>query len=478
MMKTKKILTLLLIICMVSALSIMTACSNTKKQTEDLSTKLNSKLDAYKTDLQDSASTMNTNANIKSYLTSWAESKGISYTTDSAGNVIMTVKAGKDYKSAAPTVILCPYDKNQFSNYINPIAMALYTVKNNENTGKLTVIFTQEAGHDFSGVKSLSSKYFTDDSNVFCLNGGQKGLFALKSGASSTYTFTEAVDHKTPSYTKAYKITITGLPGGQPDSKISKVVNPITKLESLLASLKSSSIGYELASFNGGNDSTLYAKSASITIVVDADKETSFKDKMDSQTQKFNEKNKDDLPGAKYSYKAVAMPSSVLTTESCSKFVSFMYTLFDGVYHGSNNSDNNNDETMAINSIGTIRTTDTSIVINSVAYSLDKATLSEIDSGNKTLCSLSDVSYKKTGSIDLWTGKSNSAFAKAVSDAYDKYTSQALTYTDSVTSSSASFIKQKNKKCNIMCITVNDNVVKDCTGTLVTFLQNSNSTSK
>ena len=476
-MKSKKIVALLLILCMISVLTIMTSCDNTKKQTEDLSAKLNSKLDAYKTDLQDSASTMKTNANIRSYLTSWAQSKGIKYSTDQAGNVIMSIKSSSDYKSVAPTVIVCPYDKNQFNNYINPVAMALYTIKNNEKTGKLTVIFTQESGHDFSGVKALDSKYFTDSSNVFCLNGGQKGLFGLKSGASSTYAFTESIDRKTPAYTKAYKVTLSGLPGGQPDSKISKMINPITKLESLLASLKSSSIGYELASFNGGNDGSLYAKSASITIVVDADKEVNFKEKMDTQTQNFNKKYAEEYPGVKYSYKAVSVPSSVLTTSSCSRFVSFMYTLFDGVYHGNDENKNNSDELLSINNISTIRTTDSAIKISSVAYSLDPATLKLIDSGEKTLCSLSDVKYKKTSSIPLWTGKTDTDFTKAVSDAYDQYSSQTLTYTDSVTSSNANFIKQKNSKCNIMCITVNDNVVKDCTGTLITFLRNSNNSS-
>lgn len=470
-MKSKKVLVIAMIVCLVSVMSIMTSCDNTKNQTENLSSKLKNKLEAYKTDLKDSASTMKTNDNIKSYLTSWAKSKGINYTTDDAGNVIMTKSAGSKYKDVAPTVIVCPYDQNQFENYINPVATALYTIKNNESTGKLTVIFTKESGHDFSGIQALDSKYITNDSKVFCLNGGQKGLFATKSGASSTYRFTQSVSYRSPSYTKAYKITISGLPGGQPDSKISDYVNPITKLESLLASLKSKGIGYELASIKGGNDSNLYATSATMTIVVDADKEESFKEKMEELTKDFKEKYSKDYPKINYTYKSVSTPSKVLTTSKCSKFVSYMYTLLDGEYY---KDDDGN--LVSITNISYIKSSGSSIKINSVAYSLDAANLAEIDNGEKTLCSLSGVKYKKTSSTPLWKGSSTSKFAKAVSTAYNTYTSSNLTYTDSITASNASYISKLNSKCSIICVTVNDNVVEDCTGTIIEYLMNSNQT--
>ncbi|WP_303858048.1 hypothetical protein [Aminicella lysinilytica] len=468
-MKRKKIAILLLITCLITGMSLMTSCNNTEDPTKDLSAKLDSKLNAYKTDLQDSADTMNSNKNIRNYLTSWAKEKGISYNVDKAGNVIMTSDAGKGYKEVAPTVILCSYDESQFSSYIDPIVMALYTIKNNESTGKLTVIFTAENGHSLSGVKSLSSSYFTDDTNVFCINSGQKGLFATKTGASSSYRSTQSISYTTPTLTKAYKISMTGLPGGQPDSKTSDMINPITRMSSLLSSLKSSGISYQLASINGGDDDDLYAKSASMTIVIDANKEESFIEKMDKATEKF----KDEFKGIKYSYKKVSMPSKVISTSDCNRFVSFMYTLLDGVYY---KDDDGN--LVSITNISSIKTTDSSIRIGSVAYSLDKANLKEIDTGEETLCNLSGISYKKTSSIPLWEGKSDTKFTTAVAAAYKDYVSQTLTYSDSVPSSLASYISQKNSKCDIISITVNDNVVKDCTGALVTYLIDTNQKDK
>lgn len=468
-MKSKKILVVILIICLVGTLTALTSCNNTKKQTEDLSSKLKTKLEAYKTDLNDSAGTLNSNARIQSYLESWAKSKGVTYTKDSAGNIIMTRKSSSDYKDVAPTVIVCSYNYKQFKNYINPVATALYVIKNNESTGKLTVVFTNENDNDYSAIKALDSKYITSDSRVFCIGSGQKGLFAAKSGASSSFKFTKAVSYKTPTYTKAYKITITGLPGGQTDSKVSSYLNPITRLESLLSSLKSRGTGFELASFNGGNDSTLYARSATLTVCIDPNKEESFVEKMDSLTQNFNDKKSDEYPGVKYTYKKVSLPSKVMTTASCNKYMNFMYTLLDGVYYR-----DDDDNLVSINSINRINTTDSSIVIYSVAYSLDTTNLQEINRGEKTLCALSGASYEKTATVPLWQGNAKSKFATAVSTAYKNYNSSNLTYTDSVNSSTASYIKAKNKKCDIVCITVNDNVDEECTGAIIQYLKDSN----
>jgi len=468
-MKSKKFLVVMLIICLIATLSALTSCNSTKNQTEDLSSKLKNKLEAYKTDLNDSANTLSSDAKIENYLVNWAKSKGIKYSKDSAGNVIMTRKTSTSYKDVDPTVIVCTYNHKQFNNYINPIALALYTVKNNESTGKLTVIFSAASENDYSDLESLSSKYFTSKSKVFCIGSAEKGAFSAKSGASSSYKFTKAVSYNSPAYTKAYKITISGLPGGQPDSKVSSYLNPITRLESLLRSLKSSSINFEIANFSGGDDSTLYAKSATVTICVDPNKEESFIEKMDNLTQNFSKKKTDEYPGVKYTYKKVSVPSKVMSTTGCNKLMNFMYTLLDGVYYK-----DDDDNLVSINSIDYIKTTQSKTIIKSVAYSLDPVNLKEIDRGEETLCTLSGAGFKKTGSVKLWEGSSDSDFAKAVSTAYNEYSTSSLTYTDSVEASSASYIKKLNNKCNIICVTVNDNVVEDCTGTIVQYLINSN----
>lgn len=471
-MNNKKITSLVLIFFLVASMGLLASCSsNNTNQTatitqEELSNKIETKIDAYKTDLLDSKNSMKSNDAIQEYLENWAKSKGVSYESDKAGNVIMKVKSSKAYQDASPTVIVCPYDYLEFENYCNPVAMALYTVKNNESTGKLTVIFAREKGHDLKGISKVSKKYFTDDTKVFCLNASDKGLFSLNSGASSTYKFTQSVERTAPTLTKAYKITMKGLSTTQPDSQISDTTNPITRLEDLLVSLKNKNIRYEIADFHGGKYTNLYASSASMTIVIDANKEQAFLEKMEDVTTRFNEDKNKKHPGATYTYKEVDLPNSVIQQSDSSKLVNFMYTLLDGVYE----KDEETGDLVSITNVSKITSKDNQVTISAVAYSLNASNLKTIDTDQRTLCNLSDIKYQKTGSIPLWQGKTDTDFTAGVSSAYNKTTGKSLSYSDSVTSTSASYVAKKNSNCDCVSITLNENIVNDCTKTIMNYL--------
>ena len=135
-MKIKKITSLILVTCLVFSMLLLASCSggnNSKISTEDLSNKINSKLSAYATDLEESTAFSKGNKYIRQYLRNWAKSKDVDCTIDSANNVIMTQKTSEEYKDADPTVIICPYDSSESENYTAAIALSLYVIKNNES---------------------------------------------------------------------------------------------------------------------------------------------------------------------------------------------------------------------------------------------------------------------------------------------------------------------------------------------------------
>ena len=71
----KKLITAVLLIALVgTALFSLTACS---EEEEDLSMKIEEKVSAYQTDLEDSAGTLTSTEAIKDYLLNWAKEKGI-----------------------------------------------------------------------------------------------------------------------------------------------------------------------------------------------------------------------------------------------------------------------------------------------------------------------------------------------------------------------------------------------------------------
>lgn len=460
----RKFTTLILIISLLSSILLLTGCG---KEEDDLSTKVEEKVAAYRTDLADSADTLTSTKKIVDYLCNWAEAKGISYSTDNYDNVIMDIKPSKAYKNADPTVVVCSYDAKQLSSYIDPMVVALYVAKNNEDTGPLKVIFTSEDGHDFDGIKGLVKTHFPDNANVFSLNGGEKNMWSLNTGARSSYTFTNEATHTAPIGNRAYKISINGLPGGIPDSQISSYPNPIKELGDLLAYFKTNALIYELAQINGGNSGNLYPKSASMTVVIDENDYDKLQSRLDTAIENFNDDYLEDFPDLTYTYEETKLPHSVLSQNYSNEFVSLLYTLLDGVYYR-----DEEDNLVSLTSIGSVKSVNNTYQISAVGNSLTSDNMALIDTDYETICGLSDVSYQKTDWQKVWNSDSDSDFATELITAFDDYSGKDLEFKDSVPATNASYIFRKNEKCNIVNITLNEEKIERYAGTIVTFMMN------
>ena len=462
----KKIIALVVTACLIGA-AVFVFVTFDKNEEADLSKKIEQKIVAYRTDLQDSASTLTSSSAIRKYLCNWAEAKGIDYETDDFDNIIMKVKAGQDYRNAPPTVILCGYDGQHFSNCIDPISVALYVVKNNEETGNLTVIFTEDENHKFSGMQNLDKKYFPDNANVFNLNGGSKNMWSTTTAGSSSYAFSGTVNRTEPKGNQAYKISIKGLPGGVPDEKIASYPNPIKELGDLLAYFKTNSVIFELAKITGGTNGNLYPKTASCTIVIDENDHEKFEKRITTAMENFNEKYGGH--GAVYSYKEVKTPDTVLTSEDMNKLVSFLYTMVDGVYER-----NKDDEILSITNIGAIECTGSDCTVFASGNSLTKTGLNQIDLSYTTICGLANIEYQKTASVEGWSIQKpeENSFVQEVAEAFKEYSDGTMKYRDNIAVTNCSYIKEKNPDCNVMNITVNWKRIEKYAGTLVTFMMN------
>lgn len=461
----KKLISIVLIIAMLgTALFSMTGCGQDE---ENLSSKITEKLMAYQTDLEDSKASFKSNADIRDYLTGWAKVKGIEATVDSHDNVIMSIKSSKKYKDADPAVILCTFDAKQFDKCIIPMSIALYLAKNNESTGKLNVIFASENNHDFSGIRTLNNKYFTDKSKVFCLNNGQKNMWSTKTGARSTYEFTNDISFTAPTGDKAYKIKIKGLPGGIPNAKISSYPNPIKEIGDLLAYFKTNALIYELADVHGGVSGNVYPRSASATVVINEDDFDKFQSRMEKAIENFNDSHLEDYPEMTYTYEEVPLPDKVLTQECLNEFVIVLYTLIDGVYY---KDDDKN--LVSITSIGSISCKDNTCVVTAVGNSLSLTNLKEIDTTYSTICGLSNIRYKKTDGQRNWFAIEDKKFYQDIAKAFSDYSDKDIEFKDCVPATNASYAYQKNNHADIINVTVNEDRMERYTGTIVTFLLN------
>lgn len=464
----KKLIALIIIACLIGA-SVFAVSTCEKEEEANISSKVKQKITAYRTDLEDSSATLTSTKAIKNYLCNWAESKGIHYTKDEYGNIIYEIKSSKTYKEVAPSVIVCSYDPKHFDDCIDPIAVAMYLAKNNEDTGKLTIIFAKENGHNFEGIKALSSKYFPDDANVFCLNGGPKNMWSTSTASRSTYKFTNEVEYTAPKGNKAYKITISGLPGGIPNLKISSYPNPIKELGDLLAYFKTNSLIYDLAKVQGGTSDNLYPESASAVIVINENDQEKFEKRMGTAIDNFNNDFAELYPSVTYTYKEVKLPKKVLTSEDMNRFVSLLYTLVDGVFER-----DEDDEIISITNISSIKSENGVYTISASGNSMTAKDMNQIDLSYTTICGLSDITYEKLDTQAGWTieNPEENPFVQQVSEAFYQYSEGKMEYRDSIAATNCSYVYEKNPECNIMNITVNKARIEKYAGTLVTFQMN------
>ncbi|MGN1381605.1 MAG: hypothetical protein ACI4W2_02175 [Eubacterium sp.] len=444
---------------------------STSQSTAASTTTLAQKLSAYEIELQDSTKAFGSNSGIKNYLKNWASSRDITCAEDSGGNVIMTKESSKDYQKAAPTIIICPYDADQESEGISPIASALYIINNNESTGRLTVIFTQEKGHQFVGIKKLDKSLITNKSRIFYLNGTDKGQFSLKAASSMLMQFSNKLKYTKPEYSLTYQVTIQGLDRGQANSGISDNTNAILRIKELLEYMKGANIGYNIASIQGGTNDGLSPGSCTVTFTVDPNRQDKFITHMDNVTERFNADRAHEHPGATYLYKKVTTPSKVIDTESTQTLLAFMYTLMNGMYTDNKIRNNDlSDDPYSLNCVTYIKTDSEKFTINSVSNSLLDSDQTEIRKAQKKLAGLTGTSAKVVSKSPMWTGNEDAAFVSDVSTAYRAYNNSALKYNDSYASTGAGYIQKLNPKAQMVVLNVNDNVLEACTGTIIDYL--------
>ena len=476
-MTINKRITSYVLLAAVMVLIAVFLCGCEEKPDETISVnalqeKIENKTEAYLTDLSDSRSGLTTNDKMAKYILNWAESKGIRVKTE--GEVIvMNVDGSELYKDAPKTIIVCPYDQENFDGTMNALVLAFYVLKNNEDTGRLTALFIPEKAHDMSSADLLEKKYFGKKTRVICLNGDEHASVARMTGGSSRYVFSKDYKMTKPKNKLAYKLKITGIRNSQVDNNINEKLNPIVELNTLLASLRSSSIDFEIGSMKGGQDGLLYPGECVLTITVDEDRQSAVERKIMSRIESFDRRKKATDPDAVFEFEETSRPGKVIRQKDSSELVGFIYTLLEDEYH----RDEDTDKLMAVCDVSFISTKDGKIRIGSNACSTDEDRLKEIDQAEKTLCGLSGFEYKKESTYPSWDEsqtEDTSAFTAAFKKAYKKYTGKKLKTDPQVTPSYTSAVKKLQDKCDMLAVTVSPNTLTDLTGTVMEYLIQSN----
>ena len=459
-----------LLLVLLAALIIfgMQLLQNRQEPEPSLEEIVTGKLNAYQTDLTDSMDSMQTNRDVAQYLLAWGKNKGISCSMDSQDNVAFTLQATSEkMKDRNPVIFLCEYDVSDLNASLEPIASALTIAKNTAEHGKVRIVFAPSEGIGSSGISALPASWFTDRTEVFCLGKSAASKISAQTGGYLKFRLSEQLHAQKPSYDKAYRIYISGLPAESPANPSGNIVNPIKQLGSVLANFKSTSLLFELANFHGGKSADLTPSGASMTVVINRADDAKFIKKMDNALEKFYNKYADQYPDAVYTYEEIPLPKRVFAKEDAENIVSLMYTAFNGIYY---KDDDGN--VIALTNIGRISTKEQNLKVEVSVMSCAQDYLDEITEAYRTICGLCNIHFSVRDSFPVYEGGTGAkALRGAFGEAFYAYSGDSnMKINPSAEFTPCSLLAEINGNMPILFCSVTDKTKEKLTGAFITYL--------
>ena len=470
-LKNKKIIIAAAIVIVVTACIVggIFLFAGDRQEEPTLDEIIQEKLSAYQTDLLDSLESMETNDDVAAYLVNWGKNKKISTSRDSKGNVIFTIDAAEEHKDQFPSAVICGYDAENMTDYIESIAVALTVAKNSIHNCAYKVVFCPESKGEKIGIEKLSSSLFTDDTRVFYLGKSGTSKVSQITGGYRQYVLSKKLNSTVSEYDKAYRIRISGIPSEVMDSKLGGTPNAIKTLGNLLANFKSTSMLFEISGFSGGISGNMIPSSAEVDIVINSSDTAKFESKMNSAIEKFMEKYSDNYPDAVYAYEEIDVPSQVLAKTDSDNIVSLMYTVLNGVY---NKDDDGN--VVAITNIGEISLKDGKLNINISAMSSSQEYLDEITDSYRTISGLCNVKYECMEEYDIYDGAgiaANDELFAAFKTSFMNFTGDSeMNDENAVEFTPLTILAKKNEKMPMLYLGITEKTKEKYAGSIVTFL--------
>lgn len=317
---------------------------------------------------------------ITDYITKRLKKMNIKVTKDDAGNLIAEKPATAEYSDAPTTIIHTNIDMipksdpsiifdpskdsitpivNEDSNVITGnhtnlgassglgIASTFLILSSATNHGPIKVIYTVNGETDMSGTKNINPD-FIDGDYLINLNNNKSGVIETGSAYSSICEVDENIKKHDSNNKYAYVLVADGFVGGDSgEGAKNNQGNPIKFLAEVMALAKAQGLMFEVADMNGGENIQSIPKSATATITVNKYEKGKISSIFSKVKKDYLNEHETSDPDAKLDIIETTVPDSVLTDDSASNLISFLYSLNDGIY-------NDKSHTTASSNIGSI----------------------------------------------------------------------------------------------------------------------------
>ena len=404
-MRNKTIAYILIFILLLSAFSL-TGCGSSFD--EQSSNKLEKDVYALYEEFKTVYKEADSEYVISTYLYKWANDNGFVARKLGGGNLIITKPASVNNPAFPYSIIQCAISLSDTKQASQRAAIALATLLNLKENGKVGVLFTV-SGSAFSGAQRLAVENLDSDYFIH-LESGLKSEVNTGSASTSEYEMSLNLKTEKPTTTNAYQLSISGLSNDDSGILAGPHPNSILLLSNFLISCRASGLMVELADFQGGTDAAKYPGSASAVIMVSPNNESKLLARFASSLTSFKDKYGNDFSDAAYTLTPVTAPREVISNDDTAKILSLLYTTINGVYKTS--EENGDGTTVAIANIGLLRTESKIMKINILARSIDESVLGEMADSYNSMAYLSDATFRVVNQSGGWPFGPEQAFAQ------------------------------------------------------------------
>lgn len=455
----KKLVSVLTAVVLVCTMILATGCTTENDETSDKTVK-NDIYEIYQ-ELSAASEDARSVSDISDWIYNWAEKHDMTVDRIGSDNLLITKGETNSYSGVQTTTLQCGISRSDYKQYSQMAAIALATMKDATNHGKIKLLVT-------ANIDKLSSKYLETD-NLINLSYAKNTVLCSGSAATREYTMTKRLSKTSTSGDKAYKITISGLEGGMSGDRSRTHPNPTEAIASLINKCQSSGMVIEIAKFTGGGSYDTYPQSASITVVVDKNDSTKFEKRVQNAKADYQDKYVSKESDLNYDLTSVSKPSKVYKSSDASDVLSLMYTMSDGVYATIDGNDNS--DPIAVSNLGYLRMTGSKFTAKVSARSLDADETKIMDNEFKATADLNDMSFRKSKTTGLWPYDQNSKLAKSFKTASDEY-ALGLSASSTFMKNDCAVLYKKKSDLNMIAVYSNIEEGFNISKSLMLFFQN------
>ena len=423
-------------------------------------------------------------AALRDFITSWADSRGLEYKTDDAGNIIFNMKAVERKKNLSASVVFVSYNYETAAANAKLLASAAAIADTSLDSSRKTVIFVNDEKNSGSGYKSVNKKYIKGKSKVIYMDYGSSSYIS-----ASSFGFTRS--YVTVPYNKKEKVTcdtavrvhISGISPGEVGTGISKQPSPVSALSSLLTRLQSRSTVYQLADLSIGTDGRMYPVSLDATFVLNSYSVASFTKYIDNRIKAWEKNYAEDHPELSYTYEVIddeeELPEKAYSSKASSSLANVLYTIQNGTYKYQSNDEipegRKEGDLCGINCITGIRTKDGNFYIDLTTQAYNEAYMNRITGDNEAASELFGCTYTIKSETPRFVNDKDSLY-RTFTSTYSKISSGAGSGSSLKEEmdnyfTPCSYLDAKNSEADIIHLRLNDRSVTTLTNTILIYME-------